>query len=82
MGRIHLSKRTSHSLPCFSKGHNTTLQVRQIEEAKDRLKKANRQRLRSGNASRLPMDAEKAKIRAQMEADRAERASASKSIAK
>ena len=51
------------------------LQVRAIEESKDRLKKQNSYQSRMSKASALPSNADKASIRTQMEADRLERAS-------
>ena len=54
---------------------HTLLQVRAIEETKDRLKKQTTYQSRMSKASALPGNSDKATIRTQMEADRLERAS-------
>lgn len=51
------------------------MQVRAIEETKDRLKKQTSYQSRMSKASALPSNSDKAAIRSQMEADRLERAS-------
>lgn len=51
------------------------MQVRVIEETKDRLKKQTSYQSRMSKASALPGNSDKATIRTQMEADRLERAS-------
>ena len=49
------------------------LQVRLVEEAKDRLRKLQKEAARSKAASKLPVTETQARLRAQMEADRRER---------
>lgn len=49
------------------------LQVRLVEEAKDRLRKLQKEAARSKAASKIAVTDEQARVRAQMEADRLER---------
>lgn len=60
---------------CLPSQNYSLLQVRAIEESKDRLKKQVSYQSRMSKASALPGTSDKAAIRTQMEADRLERAS-------
>ena len=79
MKEVRLFKKHFRSCPyhCISLPSDNTslLQVRAIEETKDRLKKQTLYQSRMSKASALPGNSDKAAIRTQMEADRLERAS-------